>query len=43
MRALGIPDVFLESWSMRVSIWFTCANKVSHKGVLIGMLPSLIT
>ncbi|CAI9759581.1 unnamed protein product [Fraxinus pennsylvanica] len=41
--ALGVHYLEGQSWWSRVNRWFTCAKKVSQRGILIGLLPSLIT
>ncbi|KAF5468825.1 hypothetical protein F2P56_012942 [Juglans regia] len=41
--AVGIPNVTVNSWWARVSLWFSCTKRSSQKGCLIGLLPSIIT
>ncbi|CAI9763513.1 unnamed protein product [Fraxinus pennsylvanica] len=41
--ALGVHYFEAQSWWIRVNRWFTCAKNVSQRGILIGLLPSLIT
>lgn len=41
--ALGINQMEGLSWWETIQGWFVYAKKSSHKGTLLGLLPSIIT
>ncbi|XP_042952180.1 uncharacterized protein LOC122289263 [Carya illinoinensis] len=40
---LGVRCMGFSSWRARISAWFCCAKRCFQRGILVGLLPSLIT
>ncbi|KAG2713072.1 hypothetical protein I3843_04G149000 [Carya illinoinensis] len=40
---LSVPCMAFDDWWERCKMWFTCAKKKMQRGVLIGIMPTLIS